>query len=175
MALDELLAMFLYFLMLSFIAIGGAPSILPEIHRYIVEVHGWMTNAEFTQLYTLAQVAPGPNVMYMPLLGWHVAGWLGALALTVALAAPSLTLTLWVARLYARHPKAAVGVAMRRGLTPITIGLTCASGWVLMHGATDDWRGYVLTAITVVFVLRTSLNPLWILGAGAAAGLLGLV
>ena len=175
MPFSELVGVFLYLTMLSFIAIGGAPSVLPEVHRYVVEVNGWMTNIEFTQLYTLAQVAPGPNVMYMPLLGWHIAGLPGAVALTLALIAPSVTLTMIVAHLYARHPKAAFGIAMRRGLTPITIGLTAASGWVLMHGAATDWRGYALTALTVAFVMRTSLNPLWLLAAGAAAGLAGLV
>ncbi|HYC44962.1 MAG TPA: chromate transporter [Burkholderiales bacterium] len=175
MPLTELAALFAYFLMLSFIAVGGAPSILPEIHRYVVEVNGWITSSDFARLYTLAQVAPGPNVMYLPLLGWDIAGWPGALALTFAFIAPSLTLTMWVARLYARHPTGTAVLAVRRGLTPITIGLTCASGWVLMHGAAEDWRGYALTAFTVVFVTRTSFNPLWILVAGAGAGLFGLV
>ena len=170
-----LTGLFLYFLMLSFLAIGGAPSVLPEMHRYVVEIHGWMTSTQFAELYTLAQVAPGPNVMYIPLVGWQVGGLAGAIATTVPMMVPSVTLTLLVAHLYARHPKAALGFAIRRGLTPITIGLIFASGWILMIAVNDDWRGYVLTAATVVLVLRTSLNPLWLLGGGAVAGILGLV
>ena len=175
MGAAELTGLFLYFLMLSFLAVGGAPSVLPEMHRYVVELQGWMTSTQFAELYTLAQVAPGPNVMYIPLIGWHVAGWAGAAATTFAMLVPSGTLTLLVAHLHARHPKATLGVAIRRGLTPITIGLVFASAWILLPAAKEDWRGYVLTALTVALVLRTSLNPLWLLAVGAVAGITGLV
>ena len=175
MGFSELTALFLYFLMLSFLAIGGAPSVLPEMHRYVVEIHGWMTSTQFAEIYTLAQVAPGPNVMYIPLLGWQIAGWAGAAATTIPMLMPSVTLALLVAHLHARNPKAAFGLAIRRGLTPITIGLILASAWILLPAANDDWRGHVLTAVTVVLVLRTALNPLWFLAAGAIAGVSGIV
>jgi chromate transporter len=64
---------------------------------------------------------------------------------------------------------------MRRGLTPITLGLMLASGWILMGSVNHDWRGYLLTLITVVLVLRTRWNPLWLIAAGALAGMAGLV
>ena len=175
MGIAELAALFLYFMMLAFLAIGGAPSVLPEMHRYVVELNGWMTSAQFAELYTLAQVAPGPNVMYVPLIGWHVAGWQGAVATLIAVTVPSFSLTLVVANLYARHPKAAFGVAMRRGLTPITIGLIFASVWILLPAVNHDWRGYALTALTVFLVLRTKLNPIWVLVGGAVAGMTGMV
>ena len=175
MDIAQLAGLFLYFLMLAFLAVGGAPSILPEMHRYVVDVHGWLTSTQFVELYTLAQVAPGPNVMYIPLIGWHVAGWAGACATTVAFIAPSVTLTLIVAHLHTRHPTAPFAVALRRGLTFITIGLVFASGWIMMGATSEDWRGYLVTATTVVIVLRASFNPLWLLGAGAAAGMLGLL
>ena len=175
MGFGELTALFLYFLMLSFLAIGGAPSVLPEMHRYVVDLHGWMTATQFAEIYTLAQVAPGPNVMYIPLIGWQVGGWAGAAATTIPMLMPSVTLALLVAHLHARNPKAAFGLAIRRGLTPITIGLIVASAWILLPSANDDWRGHLLTAVTVVLVLRTSLNPLWLLTVGAVAGISGLV
>lgn len=175
MDLGQFVALFLYFLMLAFLAIGGAPSVLPEMHRYVVELNGWMSSAQFAELYTLAQVAPGPNVMYIPLIGAHVGGLAGAMATTIPFIMPSLTLTLLVAHLHARNPTAAFGLAVRRGLTPITIGLIFASGWILVPAVNDDWRGHVLTAVTIALVLRTSLNPLWLLGAGAVAGMLGMV
>jgi chromate transporter len=167
--------LFLYFLMLSFLAIGGNASVLPEMHRYVVEVHHYMTSAQFAEMYTLAQVAPGPNIMYIPLVGWYVAGWLGAVATLVATLIPSATLTLVVAYLYQRHPRAAFGLAIRRGLAPITIGLVFASGWILLPAVAADWRGYVLTALTVAVVMRTSFSPLWVLIGGAIAGTSGLV
>ena len=175
MTLADLAAACLYFMVLSFLAVGGFPSILPEMHRYVVELHAWMTSEQFAQIYSLAQIAPGPNVMYVPLIGWHVAGWLGAVATLFAVVVPSFSLTLVVANLYARHPKAAFGVAMRRGLTPITIGLIFASAWILLPAVNKDWRGYVLTALTVFLVSRTKVNPIWVLVGGAVAGVAGAV
>lgn len=175
MGATELAGLFLYFLMLAFLAIGGAPSVLPEMHRYVVDINGWMTSAQFAEIYTLAQVAPGPNVMYIPLLGWQIAGWAGAAVTMLSVLTPSATLTLLVAHLQARHARATLGIAIRRGLTPITIGLIFASGWILLPAVNADWRGYAVAALTVILVLRTALNPLWLLAGGAAAGVLGLV
>ncbi len=162
MALPNLVALFLYFLLLSFLAIGGLPTVLPEMHRYVVEVHHWMTSQQFATAYALAQVAPGPNVMYITLIGWQVAGWAGAAATTLALLGPVSTLTVLVGRLHARHPNAPLGRAIRRGLTPIT-------------SVNRDWRGYLLTLLALVLVLRTPWNPLWLIAAGALAGMAGLV
>jgi chromate transporter len=171
----DLGALFLHFLALWFVAIGGPSTILPDVHRYLVEVHHLLTNTQFAELYTLAQVAPGPNVMYVTLIGWHLAGWAGAAATTLPLLVPASTLTLLVGHLNERYPNAPIGLAIRRGLTPITIGLMCASATILMRAVNHDWRSYLLTLFTVVMVLRKPLNPLWLLAAGALAGILELI
>jgi chromate transporter len=171
----DLSALFLHFLALWFVAVGGPSTILPDIHRYVVEAHHLMTSAEFAEIYTLAQVAPGPNFMYVTLIGWQLAGWAGAAATTIAVLVPAITLTLLVGRLIERYPDASIGRAIRRGLAPITIGLMFASATILMRAVNHDWRGYLLTLVTVALVLRTSWSPLWLLAAGALAGMLGLV
>jgi chromate transporter len=171
----ELGAMFLHFLALWFVAVGGPSTILPEIHRYVVEVHQLLTNREFVEIYTLAQVAPGPNVMYVTLMGWHLAGWAGVAATTIPLLVPASTLTLFVGHLNERYPNARLGRIIRSALTPITIGLMLASATILMRAVNHDWRGYLITVVTVGVVLRIPLNPLWLLAAGALAGIAGLV
>jgi chromate transporter len=171
----ELGALFVHFLLLWFVAIGGPSTILPDIHRYLVEVRHYLTNTEFAEIYTLAQVAPGPNVMYVTLIGWHLAGWAGVVATTVPLLVPATTLTLFVGHLNELYPDAPIGRAIRRGLAPITIGLTFSSATILMRAVNHNWRGYVLTLLTVAIVLRKPWNPLWLFAAGALAGILGLV
>ena len=171
----DLGALFLHFLILWFVAIGGPSAILPDIHRYVVEVHHLLTNTQFAEIYTLAQVAPGPNVLYVTLIGWHLAGWAGAAATTIPLLVPASTLTLFAGHLNERYPNAPIGRAIRRGLTPITIGLMFASATILMRAVNHDWRGYLITLVTVAVVLRKSWNPLWLLAAGAVAGMVGLV
>ena len=175
MGASEVGALFLYFLMLAFLAVGGAPSVLPEMHRYVVDVHGWLTSAQFAEIFALAQVAPGPNVMYVPLIGWRVDGLAGMLALTLSVIVPSCTLTWFVAHLHSRHGQSALSVAVRRGLTPLTVGFIFASGWILLPAVNADWRGYALTVATIAIVLRTKLTPLWLLGLGALAGVAGWV
>jgi chromate transporter len=172
---NDLSALFLHFLLLWFVAVGGPSTILPDIHRYLVEVKHFMTSGQFAEIYTLAQVTPGPNVMYVTLIGWHLAGWVGAAATTLPLLVPATTLTLLVGHLNERYPNAPVGRAIRRGLTPITIGLMLASASILMRAVNHDWRAYLLTLFTVAVALHKPWNPLWLFAVGALAGIVGLV
>jgi chromate transporter len=171
----DLGALFFHMLALWFVAVGGPSTILPGIHRYVVEVQQVITSTEFAEIYTLAQVAPGPNVMYVTLLGWHLAGWAGAAATTIPLLVPATTLTLLVGHLNERYPNAPIGRAIRRGLAPITIGLMFAGATILMRAVNHDWRGYLITLLTAALVLHKPWNPLWLLAAGALAGMAGLV
>lgn len=171
----DLSGLFLHMLALWFVAVGGPSTILPGIHRYVVEVQQLMTSAQFAEIYTLARVAPGPNVMYVTLLGWHLAGWAGAAATTIPLLVPATTLTLLVGHLNERYPNAPIFRAVRLGLTPITIGLMFASATILTRAVNHEWRGYSITLLTTAVVLRNQLNPLWLLLAGALAGVAGLV
>jgi len=171
----DLGALFLHMLALWFVAVGGPSTILPDIHRYVVEAHRLMTSEVFAEIYTLAQAAPGPNFMYVTLIGWQLAGWEGAAATTLPVLVPVTTLTLLVGHLNERYPKAPIGRAIRRGLAPITMGLMLASATILIRAVNHDWRGYLLTLLTVAVVLRKSWNPLWLLAAGALAGMIGLV
>ena len=171
----ELGALFLHLVALWFVAIGGPSTIFPDIHRYVVEAQHLLTNEQFAEIYTLAQVAPGPNVMYVTLMGWYLAGWKGAAATTIPLLIPAATLTLFVGHYNERYPNAPLVRAIRRGLTPITIGLMFGGATILMRAVNHDWRGYLMTLLTAAVVLRKPYNPLWLLGAGALAGVLGLV
>lgn len=171
----ETLGLFLHFVLLNFMSIGGTSTVLPDMYRYVVEANHWMTGKQFADAYALAHAAPGPNVMYVTLIGWQVAGWLGALATTVPLVIPALTLTMLVIRLNARNPDAPLSRAIRRGLAPISVGLTLASGSILVRAGAGDWPDGVLIAIAFLAALRLKCNPLWLMGAGAIAGIAGIV
>ncbi len=88
-----LITLAVIFTQLSLVAFGGGNSILPEMHRQIVDVHHWMTAQEFGALFALAQAAPGPNLMVVPLVGWHIAGWGGLLVTSFAKFGPSSIIT----------------------------------------------------------------------------------
>jgi chromate transporter len=172
----ELLGLFWHYLLLSTIAAGGVSTVIPDMQRYVVEVHPWMTAQQFGEVFALVQVAPGPGVMFVTVIGWLLAGWPGALLLTAAMFLPGIVMTSLLIRFNALNQKARFGRALRRGLAPVTIGLVVASSWILASTVNHDWRGYALTAFTVVAVLRlTKLNPLWLIAGGALIGIAGVV
>ena len=170
--LIELIAQFL---LLSMLSIGGANAILPEIHRRAVDVHHWMTDADFAQLFALSQAAPGPNVLIVSLIGWKVAGVVGGVVAMLAMSGPSSLLTYGVAHAWERFRDAPLRIAIQRGLAPVTVGLILASGYVLTRATDQSWAAYAITAVTLGLGLVTPMHPLWFLGIAAVIGALGWV
>lgn len=172
-ALVELTAQFL---LLSMLSIGGANAIIPEIHRRVVDVQHWMTDADFAQLFALSQAAPGPNVLIVSLIGWKVAGVIGGVVAMLAMSGPSSLLTYGVAHAWERFRDAPWRIAIQRGLAPVTVGLILASGYVLTRTADQSsWVAYALTGVTLVVSLASRLHPLWLLGAAGVVGAMGWV
>lgn len=165
----------LHFALLSLMAIGGISSILPDMQRYVVEANHWLTATQFADAWALGQAAPGPNVMFVTLLGWQLAGWVGAITATLAIIFPPTLLTLAITRMNANKPDAPLGRAIRGGMGPIAIGLTLSSGWILARSSDHSWPAVALTLLTVALVLRTRLNPMWLILAGAIAGMSGIL
>jgi chromate transporter len=175
----DLLGLFGHFLVLSLFAIGGAITTAPDMHRYIVDEHHWISDAQFTSSIAIAQAAPGPNVLFVATLGWSVAGPIGALATMVGTLLPSTLLTLAVAR-WGQSRKETRGVrAFTTGMTPLTIGLLVATGWLLAAPyATDRTHAIgaiALVAVSVLVMARTRLSPMWLVGLGAVVGALGWI
>ncbi|MCE9661608.1 MAG: chromate transporter [Burkholderiales bacterium] len=175
----DLLGLFVHFLVLSLFAVGGAITTAPDMHRYIVDEHHWISDAQFTSSIAIAQAAPGPNVLFVATLGWSVAGPLGALVTMVGTLLPSTVLTLAVARWGASRKESRGVRAFTTGLTPLTIGLLVATGWLLAAPyATDSTHALGTIALVVVSVgvmVRTRLSPMWLVGLGALVGALGWV
>ena len=164
------------FLLLSMISIGGANAIIPEIHRRVVDLQHWMTDADFAQLFALSQAAPGPNVLIVSLIGWKVAGVVGGVVALLAMSGPSSILTYAVAHAWERFRDAPWRIAIQRGLAPVTVGLILASGYVLTRAADQSsWIAYGVTLATLLLSLATRLHPLWFLGIAGAAGALGWI
>ena len=173
--MSPLVTIALRFTILSLVAVGGVTSVLPEVHRVAVDVHHWVTDAEFTQMFVIARAAPGPNVLLVTLIGWQVAGLPGALVATAAVCLPSCTLSYFVAHAWKRFRGARWREAVEAGLAPITVGLVLATGWLVARGAPVGWIAYAITAVTTALVLFTRVNPLWLFLAAGLLGLLGLV
>ena len=171
----DLLGLFGHFLLLSLLAIGGAITTAPDMHRYLVTEHGWISDGQFTASIALAQAAPGPNLLFVAVLGWNAAGPLGALATMSGILLPSSLLTLWATR-WGQARRDTVGVrAFTTGMAPLTLGLLVATSWVLTQPFRPQPAAWALIAITVVLTLRTRISPLWMVALGAIAGGFGLL
>jgi chromate transporter len=175
----ELLGLFGHFMILSLLSVGGAIATAPDMHRYIVTQQHWLGDAQFTSSIAIAQAAPGPNVLFVAVLGWNVAGPLGALATLSGILLPSTVLSLAATRWGSRRRETRGVRAFTAGLTPITLGLLLATGWVLaqpyLSVPAHRWGTLGLIAITLLVMLRTRLSPMWLMGLGALAGVLGWV
>ena len=174
---SDMLGLFAHFLLLSLLAVGGAITTTADMHRYIVAEHHWITDAQFTTSIAIAQAAPGPNVLFVAVLGWNVGGPLGAFATMSGILLPSTVLSLYATRWGAARRETRGVRAFTSGLAPLTIGLLLATGWVLAEPYIVEPAHRIgalaLIAISVIVMTRTRWSPMWLVGVGAAAGALG--
>jgi len=160
------------FMSISLIAVGGGIAVVPEMNRLVVDVHGWMSDARFTQLFALAQAAAGPNVLVVGLIGWQVAGLAVMLVATAAMTIPSGLLAYGFCRMRTRLAGKAGMRLVEKGLVPIAGGLILASGMLLGQAAASGWLAVALTLGSTLFVWRPDRRPLWVLVAGGVVGAL---
>lgn len=175
--LGDLPEFVLRFLTLSLLSVGGAISTAPEMHRYLVSQNGWLDNTEFTTAIAIAQAAPGPNLLFVAVLGYQVFGLLGAAASLIGMLLPSTIVTLAASR-WGRARRDTLGVrAFIHGLAPMTISLLVAAGSILalpfINQPDHRLGGLLLIGVTLAAMLTTRIAPIWLIAAGAAFGALG--
>ena len=182
-----------YFLSLSLLSVGGAMATAPDMYRHVVDGKGWLSAEQFSTSISIAQAAPGPNIMYVALLGWNIGlnavgvdrgaiTWLsalgGCLACLVGMLLPS-SILVWSSTRWMRRNSGRRAVrAFRLGMVPLVVGLVLATGWILAArstGGTTAWGGWLLAVATTGLVWKTRLHLLWMLGTGALLGALGWV
>jgi len=169
---SALISMLLYFSLISLTAVGGGVIMLaPDIHRYVVDVNRWITSEQFAAAFTIAQASPGPNVLFVTLIGLQIAGIVGAIGATAAIVLPTFFLTLTLVRFIPLRPAGRLGKAIRNGVAPISIGLLAAGGLVLARAADTGMVQLVITVATVAAAVMTRWNPVWLIALGAVLGI----
>jgi chromate transporter len=184
--LQDWFTLFLHYLTLSLLSIGGAITTAPDMHRFLVDQQHWLTDAQFNASIAIAQAAPGPNVLFVALLGWNVGlnaggmltGLLGVLLSLLGTLIPSTVLTYVASRWGHRNRELRAVRAFKQGMAPIVVALLMATGWILASAngsALKDWPVWLVTAVTAAIVWGTRMHLLWLLGAGALLGWYGLI
>jgi chromate transporter len=183
---NDWLGLFGHYLMLSLMSVGGAISTSSDMHRYLVEKNHWLSPAQFSESIALAQAAPGPNVLFVALMGWHIgmntgsmaAALLGVAITMTGIMLPSTILTYSAAQWGHRNRELRAVRAFKQGMAPVVVALMLATSWILGSAGGNpatDWPLWLLAAAAALALWRTGLHILWLLGAGALLGWLGLV
>ena len=173
---SALISLSAHLALVSSISFGGFPTVLPDVRNFVVAIHGWVTDEDFANFFAMVQTIPGPSmILMMSFVGLKVAGFPGAVASGFATFGPPCSIYYLGYRLWDRFRAAPWQEIVRRGLVPVTLGLVVASGTVMARAADGGWQAAALTVIAAVLMLRTRVNPLWILLAGGAFGGFGLL
>jgi chromate transporter len=169
-SVSEQIDLLLHFALLSAIAVGGAVSMVPDISRYLVDEKALLSAAQFSEAIAIAQAVPGPNVLFITLLGFQTAGVAGAVLSTLGLLVPSSVITYFANRWRSGNLDTRAVRAIRLGLSPLAVGLTLAAGWVIAAGAVTHWLLALFCGASVLACLATRVNPLWLIALGALLG-----
>jgi chromate transporter len=192
--LQDWLTLFLHYLSLSLLSIGGAISTAPDLHRFLVEQQHWLTDAQFNASIAIAQAAPGPNVLFVAVLGWNVGlnagggmltGLLGVVLALSGMLLPSSVLAYQTAQWGHRNRELRAVRAFKQGMAPIVVALMTATGWILATANSSNvdqagsllhnWPMWLLAGLATIIVWRSKIHLLYLLGAGALLGWFGLI
>ncbi len=165
----------LHFALLSVLAVGGVNAVTPEIHSQVVDVSHWMSDREFAELFAVAQATPGPNMLIATVIGWRLAGAMGAIVATLAMSGPSSLIVYAASRAWDQFRDRPWRAIVQAGVAPVVCGLIGSSGYLLAKGAAGDWKGVAVAAVSAALIWCTRLNPLWMLAGAAALALVGVV
>jgi chromate transporter len=166
---DPLIQLIIVIAPLSLLAIGGASAIYAPLQQQTVDVYRWISAREYLELFAIARVTPGPGSMLTTLIGWKVAGLLGALVATLALYVPSSLLCYGVAHTWRRYRGTKWHSAIENGLRPIGAGLMIAGGVMILRIEDSGWLAWVVAfAVLGVMTWRPAVHPMLLLAIGAA-------
>jgi chromate transporter len=168
---------------LSLMSIGGGNAVLPEMHLRSVSQDHWLTNAQFADLFSISQTAPGPSILIVGMVGYAaglpvggvMGGVLGGVIATAAMVIPAASLVYGITLFWQKAEQSKWRIAVEKGFAPLTVGLILASSLVMSRAADHDWKAYLLTAVCTLIFVRTKLNPLLIVAVAGVIGYFGIV
>lgn len=176
--MNKLVELINTFALLSLLAVGGGTAVLPEMKHDTVQVHHWVTDTQFTDIYSLGQLAPGPNMTCVILVGYEVAGVLGLITVLVAFFFPACLLCYFVSQIWDAAAGSPWRDAVQRGMAPIVIGLMLAGCYALGKTAIfNAAKGCDFNLVTIgigaavaAILSLTRINPALTILAGGIAG-----
>lgn len=151
---------------LSLMAVGGGTAVLPEMQTLLAQQFH-VTHTQFVHIYSIGQVAPGPNMLMVLIIGFKIAGLLGAGVVLLAFFVPSSILCFYAGRIWNHFANNPWRRAVQNALEPISIGLMASGVYAVAKASLVDPATVGLSLISLYLILRTKVNPVFvILGSG---------
>lgn len=170
--MKQIPALIRVFAYLSLLTVGGGMAAFPEMKTLTVDVHRWLTFHQLVHLYSIGQMAPGPNMMMIVSIGQWAGGILGAILVVIAFFGPTSLLTLIVGRLWNRLTKWPWRVSIQKGLAPVSIGLLLAGCFTLAKDAVSGLETATIAVAVLLLLLQYKINPALLVLGGALIGAL---
>jgi chromate transporter len=165
----SLLGVFAY---LSLLTVGGGLAAFPELKTLTVDVHAWLTFPQLVHLYSVGQLAPGPNMMMIVPIGDWVGGPVGAILVLIAFFGPTALFTFIVGRLWMRLETWPWRTSIQQGLAPVSVGLLLAGCFSMAKGAIFGLETAAIAVGVLLILLQTKVNPALLVLGGAVVGVL---
>jgi chromate transporter len=160
------------FALLSILAVGGGTAALPEMQTILAHQFG-IDHTQFVHIYSIGQLAPGPNMLMVLVIGYQIAGLLGAGVVLLSFFLPSSLMCFYMGRLWNRFGESPWRRSIQNALEPISIGLMSSGVYAVAKASVVSSITMALAVVTLYLILRTKINPvLVILGSGGFGALL---
>jgi chromate transporter len=170
--MNEIPALIRVFAYLSILTVGGGMAAFPEMKILTVDVHKWLTFPQLIHLYSVGQMAPGPNMMMIVSIGQWAGGILGAIAVLGAFFGPTAVLAFMVAKAWKKLEKWPWRTSIQRGLAPVSIGLLLAGCFSMAKGAITGTETAAIAVAVLLILLQYKVNPALLVLASAGVGIL---
>jgi chromate transporter len=170
--MHKLISLAWVFALLSILAVGGGTAVLPEMHRMTVDQFHWVSDKQFRDIYSLGQVAPGPNMLMVMVIGYRVAGYLGSAIVAFAFFLPDCIITLFANRIWIRFSGSPWRQTIQRAMAPIAIGLMLSGTYSIARLSIHNIGSLAIGVATMGILMWRRVNPLLLISAG---GLLYLI
>jgi chromate transporter len=170
--MSELPALVRVFAYLSLLTVGGGMAAFPEMKTLTVDVHEWLTFPQLVHLYSVGQLAPGPNMMMIVPIGDWAGGPLGSILVLIAFFGPTALLTFAVGRCWIKLETWPWRTSIQQGLAPVSIGLLLAGCFTMAKGAIFGLETAAIAAGVLLILLQTKFNPALLVLGAAVVGVL---
>jgi len=173
--MNQIPALVRVFAYLSILTVGGGMAAFPEMKILTVDVHKWLTFPQLIHIYSVGQMAPGPNMMMIVVIGQWAGGLLGALVTLFAFFGPTALLAYVVAKAWKKLEKWPWRNSIQQGLAPVSIGLLLAGCFTMAKGAVTGLETGAIAVGTLLVLLQYKINPALLVVGGAVVGLLSFL